>query len=247
MTGLFWGSRRSCKTPHCHHHYQFHHHCLYCPPCRHCKKWKTLAEIIVHECNRVPPRSCVKKNHPHDVGQWSRELLGLEPQPRIRSWADLGGRRCYFEKSKHLHRPHHQLIIHLPSPCLKGKSNGRERWAAVDDGGVRIKGVGTLRQLATLHDVGQWSSKLVGLKLQPARIRSWADLGCIRWYVVKLKHLHCPHHWFIIHLPRPCGKGKSNGWERWAAVNDVKSGSRMPVHCGSWRIWQLTKSGKTSK
>ena len=102
------GSRRSCKTPHCHHHYQFHHHCLYCPPCRHCKKWKTLAEIIVHECNRVPPRSCVKKNHPHDVGQWSRELLGLEPQPRIRSWADLGGRRCYFVKSKHLlHHPHH--------------------------------------------------------------------------------------------------------------------------------------------
>jgi hypothetical protein len=48
------------------------------------QKWKTLAEIIFHECNRVPPRSCVKKFHPHDMGQWSRELVGLEPQPRIK-------------------------------------------------------------------------------------------------------------------------------------------------------------------
>ncbi len=107
MAGPFRGSRRSCKTPHCHHHYQFHHYCIYFLPCGSCcKKWKTLMEIIVHECNRIPPRTCVKFFNPHDVGQWSRELVGLEPQPRIISWANLGGRCCYFEKSKHLHCPH---------------------------------------------------------------------------------------------------------------------------------------------
>jgi hypothetical protein len=37
---------------------------------------------------------------------------------------------------------HHGLIIHLPCPHCKGKSNGRERRAAVNDGGVRIKGAG---------------------------------------------------------------------------------------------------------
>jgi hypothetical protein len=81
--------------------------------------------------------------------------VGLEPQPRIRSWANLGGRGCYFEKSKHLHHPHHQLIIHLPCPCCKGKSNGREHWAAVNYGGVRIKDAIALHWLATSHDVGQ--------------------------------------------------------------------------------------------
>ncbi len=76
--------------------------------------------------------------------------MGLELQPRIRSWANLGGSCSYSVKSKHLHCPHHQSIIHLPCPCLKGKSNGWECQAAVDDGGVRIKGAGALRQLATL-------------------------------------------------------------------------------------------------
>jgi hypothetical protein len=61
----------------------------------------------------------------------------------------LGGSCCYFVKSKHLHHSHHQPIIHLPCPCLKGKSNGREHLAAVNNGGVSIKGVGALQQLVT--------------------------------------------------------------------------------------------------
>jgi hypothetical protein len=97
--------------------------------------------------------------------------VGLELQPRIRSWADLGGRCYYFVKSKHLHRPHHILIIHLPCPCCKGKSNGQECHAAVDDGEIRIKSAVALWQLATRYDVRQWSRELVSLELQP-RIRS---------------------------------------------------------------------------
>lgn len=37
----------------------------------------------------------------------------LIDQQRNQSEADLGCRRCYFVKSKLLHCPHHQLIIHL--------------------------------------------------------------------------------------------------------------------------------------
>jgi hypothetical protein len=92
MAGPFQGSRRSSKTPHFHHHYQFYHHCLYCLPCQCRKKWNILTEIIVHKCNRIPPRSPVTVFHPHDVGQWSRELMGLEPQPEkkkveLQSWS----------------------------------------------------------------------------------------------------------------------------------------------------------------
>jgi hypothetical protein len=72
------GSRRSYKTPHCHHHYQFDHHHLYCPPCQRRKKRKTLTEFIVRECNRVSSGSLLQIFHPHDVGQWSRELVGLD-------------------------------------------------------------------------------------------------------------------------------------------------------------------------
>ncbi len=160
MAGPLWGSRRSCKTPNCHHHYQFHHHCLYCPPCRHRKTRKTLAEIMVHECNRVLPRSLLQIFNPHDVGQWSRELVGLELEPRIRSWANLGGRCCYFVKSKHLHHPHHPLIIHLPRHCCKGISNEQEHWAAVN--------VGELWSRVLAH-CGGW------------RHRQWTKSGKTTW------------------------------------------------------------------
>ncbi len=53
-------------------------------------------------------------------------------------------------KSKHLHHPHHWPIFHIPCPHFRGKSNGRERQAAVNDGGVRITGASVLWQLATL-------------------------------------------------------------------------------------------------
>ena len=52
----------------------------------------------------------------------------LIDQQRNQSEADLGCRHCYFVKSKLLHCPHRQLIIHLVHcPRCKGKSNGWER------------------------------------------------------------------------------------------------------------------------
>jgi hypothetical protein len=77
-------------------------------------------------------------------------IVSLELWSKKRSGADLGSRRCYFVKLKHLHCPHHQLLIHLPHPCCKDKSTGWEHHhATVDDGGVRIKGAGALQRCTT--------------------------------------------------------------------------------------------------
>jgi hypothetical protein len=60
MAGPLQGSRRSSNTHHCHHHNQVHHHCLHCLPPQRCQKQKIFVEIIVHECNRNHPRSCLQ-------------------------------------------------------------------------------------------------------------------------------------------------------------------------------------------
>ena len=142
------GKRRCWKIPHCHHHNQSHHHHLHCPPCQQRQKQKTLAENITHKCISNHPKSCLNIFYPLNVWQWwSRELMSLELQFRIRSGTNSSIRCCYFVKLKHLHCPHQRLIIHLPHPWSKCQSNGREHRATIEDGGVRIKGTGTLRWL----------------------------------------------------------------------------------------------------
>jgi hypothetical protein len=42
------------------------------------KKWKILAEIIIHKCNRDHPKSRPHIFYPHNVRQWSGELESLE-------------------------------------------------------------------------------------------------------------------------------------------------------------------------
>ena len=130
-------------------HNQSHHHCLHHPLCQRLQNRKTLSEDIIHECIRDHLKSRLHVFNPHNAWQWSGELGSLEIQYKIRSGTYLGSRRCYFVKLKHLHRPHHQLIIHLPHPHCKGKSTEWERQAAIDDGGVRIEGAGALRRLMT--------------------------------------------------------------------------------------------------
>ncbi len=57
-----------------------------------------------------------------------------EAQPRIRSGADLGSRRCNFLlKSIHLHCPHHLLVLHLPCACCKGKWKWKVCWIMVSN------------------------------------------------------------------------------------------------------------------
>ena len=69
---------RSCKTPHNHHHFYCHHHCI-CPPC-HCRKKLTLiAPLINNECpgEGFPPLSLT--SHQHDA--WPRNRHPLWPLP----------------------------------------------------------------------------------------------------------------------------------------------------------------------
>ena len=74
-----------------------------------------------------------------------------------RSGTNSSIRSCYFVKLKHLHCQHHRLIIHLPHPCHKCKSNGGEHQATIDDGGVRIEGTRMLWWLttSTMKEAGQ--------------------------------------------------------------------------------------------
>jgi hypothetical protein len=52
--GPLQGIRRSCKTPHCHHHNNTQYRCLHCPPCQRCQKQKSLiVNYNTQECNNI--------------------------------------------------------------------------------------------------------------------------------------------------------------------------------------------------
>jgi hypothetical protein len=187
ITGPLQGIRRSCKAPDCHcHNSTQEYHRLHCPPCRQHQKWKNLLVNDTQECNKGQNWSCL---HifclPDALGQ-SRDPSLPHPSPSsiVMSFHCLHCPACKHQKRKTLT----DIIIHeCNSDHLKSrlqnfyphgvwqwstelsKSNGQERWAAVDDGGVRIKGTRDLhraaiskRHLKNLHphDVQLWSAKL---------------------------------------------------------------------------------------
>ncbi len=97
MDGQLRGSRRSCKTLHCHHHSQFQHHRLHCPPCRQCQKWKNLTVNDTQKCNKGQNWSCLHIFCLHNAQGQSRE-----PSRRLPSSSSI------IMSFHCLHHPHRQ-------------------------------------------------------------------------------------------------------------------------------------------
>ena len=104
--GPLQGGRRRWKIPHCHHHNQFTHHRLYCPPCWRCQNQKTLALYF-------PMGKILSRSHENLLRNISyRAVLRFTQLQEVsyRSWMQ-GGHRCW--KIPHCH--HH---IQSQQHCL---------------------------------------------------------------------------------------------------------------------------------
>ena len=226
------GGRRCWNIPHCHHHNQFTHHRLYCPPRRWRQKRKTLALYF-------PMAKFLSRLHEnllryiiyHAVLPFTQ--LG---EVSYHSWMQ-GGRSCWKIPHYHHHNQSQHHWLYYP-PCQRHQKQKTLAENIINEC-IRDHPKNPKSRLHIFHphNVWQWwSGELAILELQ-FRIRSGTNLGIRRCYFVKLKHLHCPHHRLIIHLPHPCGKCQSNGRIHQATVDN--GGVRI---VGTSALWWLTTS-----
>ena len=106
--GPLQGGRRCWKIPHCHHHNEYTHYCLYYPPCRQRQKRKTLALYF-------PMAKILSRLHENLLRCIIyRAVLPFTQLQEIscRSWMQ-GGRRCW--KIPHCH--HHNQLQHHRLYC----------------------------------------------------------------------------------------------------------------------------------
>jgi hypothetical protein len=157
------------------------------------------------------------------------------PLPTTPKMEDLHGYHHHEYNSDHPQSPLQNFHPHNAQLwCTElGKSNGQEGWAAIDNGGVGIKGAGALQWVAILksclqnfhpHNVRQWNAELgksnegerwaavdnggVTIKAAGALQQVAILKSCLDFF-----HLHDVRQWST-------ELGKSNGRERWAAADN---------------------------